>query len=378
MTNPSVSEGSTELVLTELPRSSSNEGAHVAHDPSGVLRRPRPPLAFWKALGLHLLIPFFLAAGMGLAYIGAFHEPEPDHLQVALVGSDAQTQVFAQSINDKALGKLDVRTVPNAKTARKLIMEREIAAAYQVKESSAVLFVASAASDTTASIAEKIFLPIAYGQHLPLKVEDIVAPNEHDPTAQGLFFLLVALSVGGYSCAIAIAAVAGRLGVLWRAGIAVASAAVVAGLGVLIAGPVYHVVDHRQWGIWLLAWLYDAAVILLGVGLHPLLRHWTTPTLTLLFVMLNFTSSGGIFTADTVPPFFAALGTFWNGAAWLHAAQTLSYFPGQDFWLDGLKLALWVAAAVLLLALTHVWSVRRTRLANELAAVREDEEGIAA
>jgi hypothetical protein len=28
--------------------------------------------------------------------------------------------------------------------------------------------------------------------------------------------------------------------------------------------------------------------------------------------------------------------------------------------------------------LTHAWSVRRTRLANELAAVREDEEGIAA
>jgi hypothetical protein len=315
---------------------------------------------------------------MGLAYLGAFHEPQPDHLQVALVGSGAQTQVFAQSINDKALGKLDVRTVPTAKAARKLLTEREIAAAYQVKGAGAVLFVATAASDTTASIAEKIFLPIAYEQHLPLQVEDVVAPNEHDPTAQGLFFLMVALSVGGYSCAIAIAAVAGRLGVLWRAGIAVAGAAVVAGLGVLIAGPVYQVIDHRQWGIWLLAWLYDAAIILLGVGLHPVLRHWTTPVLTLLFVMLNFTSSGGIFTADTVPPFFAGLSTFWNGAAWLHAVQTLSYFPGQDFWLDGLKLGLWLAAALLILVLTHAWSVRRTRLANELAVVREDEEGIAA
>ncbi|MET4094108.1 hypothetical protein [Arthrobacter sp. UYCu712] len=337
-----------------------------------------PPAPFWKSLGLHLLIPFFLAAGMGLAYLGAFAQPEPDHLQVAVVGAAPQSQVFAQALNDKALGKLDVRTVADAASARSLIADREIAAAYEAGPEGATLYVASAASDTTASVVQKIFLPIAYGEHLPLKVEDVVTPGGHDPTAQGLFFLLVALSVGGYSCAIAISVVAARVGVLWRMAISVLSAAVIAGIGVTVAGPVYSVIDHNEWGIWLLAWLYDLAIILIGVGLHPVLRQWTTPTLTLLFVMLNFTSSGGIFTADLVPPFFAGLSTFWNGSAWLHAAQTLSYFPGLDFWTDGLKLGLWAAAGALLVMLTHQWSVRRTRLADELARVREEEEGVAA
>jgi hypothetical protein len=345
--------------------------------------RPRtrtwlPPAAFWKALGLHLLIPFFLAGGMGLAYLGAFAQPEPDHLQIAVVGQAPESQVFAQAINDKALDKLDVRTVPDAGTARDLIAGREIAAAYEAGPDAATLFVASAASDTTASIVQKVFLPIAYSQHLPLKIEDVVAPGEHDPTAQGLFFLLVALSVGGYSCAIAISVVAARVAVLWRVGIAVASAGIIAGIGVAVAGPVYSVIDHNQWGIWLLAWLYDLAIILIGVGLHPVLRQWTTPVLTLLFVMLNFTSSGGIFTSAMLPPFFAGLNTFWNGSAWLHAAQTLSYFPGQDFWTDGLKLGLWAAVGGLLITLTHQWSVRRSRIADERVPVREEEEGVAA
>ncbi|MCU1574231.1 MAG: hypothetical protein JWO93_2313 [Micrococcaceae bacterium] len=354
----------------------------MSHTQTLAARRRRrawlPAAPFWKALGLHLLIPFFLAGGMGLAYLGAFAQPEPEHLQIAVVGTTPESQIFAQAINDKAPGKLDVRTVPNSGTARELISAREIAAAYEPGPDAATLYVASAASDTTSSIVEKVFLPVAYGQHLPLKVEDVVAPGEHDPTAQGLFFLLVALSVGGYSCAIAISVVAARVAILWRVGISVVSAALIAGIGVTVAGPIYSIIEHDQWGIWLLAWLYDLSIILIGVGLHPVLRQWTTPVLTLLFVMLNFTSSGGIFTSVMLPPVFAALSTFWNGSAWLHAAQTLSYFPGQGFWADGLRLGLWIAVGALLVTLTHQWSVRRTRIANEQVPVREEEEGIAA
>ena len=337
-----------------------------------------PPRSFWRDLGLHILIPFFLAAGMGLAYLGAFHEPVPNHLAIGVVGTGPKTEVFAQHLNDAAPGELDVRTVADAGQARQLMADREISVAYEPGEADATLYVASAASATTAEVAKKIFLPVAYDAGLPLEVVDVVPTNEHDPTAQGLFFLLVGMSVGGYSSAVAISAVAGRISVLWRAAVALASSAAVAGMGVVIAGPVYGILENGLGSIWLLSWLYVSTITLLGVAMYPMLRKWTTPTLTLLFVMLNFTSSGGIFTSETLPPFFAALGSFWNGAAWLHAAQSMVYFPGQAFGMDGLKLTLWLAAGAALLGLTHLWSVRRTRLADELARAREDEEGIAA
>ena len=135
----------------------------------------------------------------------------------------------------------------------------------------------------------------------------------------------MALSVGGYASAIAVAAFATRLGAVWTAVVGLATAGVVAGIGTVVAGPVYGVVTTHTWQVFLFAWMYDAVTIGLGIGLHPLLGRWTTPVLTMLFVMLNFTSSGGIFQPAFQPGFFAALNTFWSGAAWLQAAQDLQF-----------------------------------------------------
>lgn len=340
-------------------------------------RRPRAE-GVWRNLGLTMLIPFFLATVMGLAYLGAFHQPEPHHLPVAVVGDSAETLVFAQTLKNDAGEALDVRTVPDADTARQLIEDRAIYAAYSPSEDSATLFVSSAASETTANIAQKVFLPIAYHQHLPLQIEDVVPTGEHDPTGQGLFFLLVALSIGGYASAIPISGHMGRFRLAGRFGLAAGAGAVVAGIGLFIAGPIYHIVQSALWGSWLISWLYVTTIVLLGMGLHPLLKHWTTPVLTLLFVALNFTSSGGIFVPEVQPGLFAGLSTFWNGEAWLHAVQTLAYFPGQGIGTDLLRLALWIVPGTLLVVLTHRWSIRQTRLADENSPLSElDEAGAA-
>ncbi|ROS61590.1 hypothetical protein EDF38_0680 [Frigoribacterium sp. PhB160] len=372
--------GSGEDVARAVP---AGTGGHSVHIHLNERRRPRrslPGASFWRGLGLHLLIPLFLAAGMALAYLGAFGQPTPHHLPVAVVGSSAESEVFAQSLNDSAPEALDVRTVPDAAAARALIESRDVVASYEATATDATISVSSAASDTTASVVEKVFLPIAYRQHLPVQVDDVVPTGEGDPTGQGLFFLMVALSVGGYASAAAISAVvaASRTGLATRLGIAVGTAALVAAIGTVVVGPVYGIVDHALWPLWLLSWLYVSGIVVVGVGLHPLLRHWTTPVLTMLFVMLNFTSSGGVFAAQLVPSFFSALSAFWNGSAWLHATQTVVYFPAQGIGRDGLVLALWLAAGVGLAVLTHAWSRRRTRLADERAEVTEEDEVVAA
>lgn len=340
-------------------------------------RRPRSG-SVWKPLGLTMLIPFFLATVMGLAYLGAFHQPEPHHLPVAVVGDTPATLVFAQTLKNESGEALDVRTVATADSARQLIENREVYAAYAPAGSSATLFVSSAASETTANIAQKVFLPIAYEAHLPLQVEDVVPAGEHDSTGQGLFFLLVALSIGGYASAIPISGHMGRFRLPARFGLAAGAGAVVAAIGMVIAGPIYHIIDTNIWGSWLISWLYVSAIILLGMGLHPMLKHWTTPVLTLLFVALNFTSSGGIFVPEVQPGLFAGLSAFWNGGAWLHAVQTITYFGGQPIGMDLLKLALWLVPGALLVVLTHRWSVRKTQVADENARLSElDEAGAA-
>lgn len=82
--------------------------------------------------------------------------------------------------------------------------------------------------------------------------------------------------------------------------------------------------------------------------------------------MLNFTSSGGVYPAELSPSFFSVLNAFWNGAAWLGAVRDLTYFPGADFAVDGLRLALWAAAGAGLVLLTHLATVKRRQLADDM------------
>jgi hypothetical protein len=372
------------LLLFSLPqqkRDSTGMSTHrIAPMPVQQRRSIWPPASFWKALGSHLLIPLFLAAGMALAYLGAFHQPEPHDLPVAIVGTGPAADVFAQTLNDKAAKELDVTTVADASTARAKVKSQELAAAYETDATHATIIVSTASSATTAEAATKLFLPIAYQQHLPVTIDDVRPAAVKDGTGQGLFFLLVALSVGSYASAIAVAAVTAKLGMGWRIGIAAGVALVVAGIGVVVAGPVYGVLSGNEWSIWLLGALYVFGIVTIGIGLHPVLGKWTTPALTMLFVMLNFTSSGGIFAASLSPALFAGLNTFWNGAAWLDAARALTYFPGQAFGFDGLRLALWATAGIALIGVTHLLSARKRRLADEqrLVTAAEEESVIAA
>ncbi|WP_285727675.1 hypothetical protein [Psychromicrobium xiongbiense] len=335
---------------------------------------PWPPSGAWKSIAAHLIIPLFLGLGMAVFYLGAFHEPTPHNLPVAIVGQSPAVKVLAQTMNDSAPGKLQVTTVATAAEAQQQLLHHEIAAAYDTDATHATIYVSKAYSDAESSAAQEVFLPLAYQQKLPVTVSDVRPGGEHDPTAQGLFFLLVALSVGSYASAVAVAASTAKLAIGWRMLVSAVVSLVVSGIGVIVAGPIYQVLAGNEWSIWLTASLYSFGIITIGVGLHPFLGKWTTPTLTLLFVMLNFTSSGGIFPTTLSPAFFSGLNTFWNGAAWLDAARALTYFPGDQFGWDGLRLALWATAGLGLIAVGHLASVRRRRLADDTIAATSEEE----
>lgn len=351
--------------------------AHRITPIPAVARPPRfwPAAAFWKTLGSHIVIPLFLAAGMALAYLGAFHAAQPNNIPVGIVGQGPAADVFAQTLNDEAPSALDVSTVATTAKARAEVADGTLSAAYATDATHATIIVSTAASPAEASAAQQLLLPIAYQQHLPVTIDDVRPVPADDMTGQGLFFMMVAMSVGGYSSAIAIAAVAGRLGIGWRIAVSAATAVVVSAITTVVAGPLFHVLAGNEWSIGLLGALYTFGIITIGVGLHPMLGRWTTPVLTLLFVMLNVTTSGGIFPQNMQPPFFAGLSTFWTGAAWLDSARALTYLPGQQFGFDGLRLALWATAGLALIGVSHLLTVRRRRAADDtIEATAEEEE----
>ncbi|MES9523617.1 hypothetical protein [Streptomyces capoamus] len=307
----------------------------------------------------HLITPLLMCLGMGLAYMGAFVTPEPHHLPVAVVGTAPGAKVFAQTVKDTAGDELDVRTVATRGDAVRLLEAREVTGAYVPSAKAPELLVASAASDMGATAVEKVFTPVAAREGVPLKITDVAEPVADDPTGQGLFFLLIAVSIGSYASVAALGAAGAGLAMRVRALLALGVSAVVSGIGALLAGPVFHLAHHDLAGVWGMAWLYSAGILLIGVGLHTFLKRWTTLTMMVLFVMLNFTSSGGLFRPELQNGFFGALHAFWNGAGFVEGVRALLYFGG-----DGLARTVWTLAAWLLagLAVTAVAAAyERTR-----------------
>ncbi|MCZ4119835.1 hypothetical protein [Streptomyces sp. H39-S7] len=330
--------------------------------------RPAAPSGGLRHVVVHLLTPVLMCVGMGLAYLGAFADPAPHHLPVAVVGSGPSAQVLAQTLNDTSDGKLAVRTVADRAAAERQLESRDIFGAYVMDAKAPVLLVASAGSDTTATVVQKVFTPIAARQGAPLAVTDVVPSTPHDPTGQGIFFLLVALSIGSYASVAVIGGVGGVLPMRVRALLAVATSLVVSVIGVALAGPLFHLVDHGLWGVWGMAWVYSAGILLAGTGLHSFLKRWTTLGLMVLFVMLNFTSSGGIFRPEMQNGFFAALHTFWNGSGFVEGTRSLVYFGSDGLAAQVAKLVLWLIGGLALACVAGIVEARAARRGTEAPA----------
>jgi hypothetical protein len=326
----------------------------------------------------HLITPLLMCVGMGLAYMGAFVTPEPNHLPIAVVGTGAEAKAFAQSVKDEAGDALDVRTVPDRDRAVDLLKSRDITGAYVPNARTPEVLVATAASDMGAMAVEKVFTPVAAERGVPLKVTDVAAPVDDDPTGQGLFFLMIAVSIGSYASVAVLAGAGATLPMRLRALLTLGVSVVVSGIGALLAGPVFHLAHHDLAGIWGLAWLYSAGILLIGVGLHTFLKRWTTLAMMVLFVMLNFTSSGGVFRPELQNGFFGTLHAFWNGAGFVEGARSVLYFDGDGLGRSVWTLAVWLVAGLAVTAIAGAYersgTCRAVVTAEQSPAEREVEE----
>ncbi|MEU1131264.1 hypothetical protein ABZ383_15630 [Streptomyces sp. NPDC005900] len=322
---------------------------------------------------LHLVTPLLMCLGMGLAYMGAFVTPEPHDMPIAVVGSGPRAEALAHTVQDKAGDALDVRTLADREQAVAALKSLDIAGAYLPDAKVPELIVASAGSDMSALAVQKIFTPVAAEQGLPLKVTDVAKPVSDDPTGQGLFFLLVAVSIGSYASVAVLGAAGAALRMRVRAALVVGVSFAVSLIGAALAGPVFHLAHQGLWGVWAMSWLYSAGVLFIGVGLHTFLKRWTTLTMMVLFVMLNFTTSGGLFRPELQNGFFGSLHAFWNGAGFVEGIRGHLYFGGHDLGRHVMTLAAWLVLGLLMTAVAGLWE-RRRRPAPVAAATREADQ----
>lgn len=304
-----------------------------------------------KAAALLLVGALILMVAFATSYVGAFHEPKPRQMPVALVGTAQQ----AQQLNALDGRPLDVHAVADRQAALEQLDDREIYGVYD--PSANTLYTASASNRAAATALELTVNRVLAAQERPAaKVQDVKPLSASDPNGTSLFYVVIAWVFGGYFAAVLLGMIAGnRSSSRNLAGVRVGALAAFAVLGSLLTLIVvrfgFGVLDSSFLALWAAGALIVFATAVASSGLQALAGMAGTALVILLFVILGNPAAGGAYARPLLPGFWGTVGGLLPPGAGVDLVRSILYFDGARIlgpiavlvgWaLLGAALALW-------------------------------------
>jgi hypothetical protein len=296
-----------------------------------------------KAVALVLLPALVLMLTFAFFYVGAFHEPTPHHVPLAVVGPPTA----AAQLNRLPGQPLDARQASTRADALSQINDRKVYGAYEAATNR--LFVASAANRATAVALEQVFDRVAAAQNRPpARVTDVKPLPLSDPNGTAAFYAVIAWVFGGYIGATLIGLIgsprstsrrraAARVGALGGFAIVAAILSVVM-LRVCFDTFSGHVVAMCAIGA-LTVFAGGAAT----AGIQAAAGPAGTGLVILVFVILGNSASGGPFARPLLPGLWRTIGGVLPPGASVDLARSALFFDGARIVGPILVLVVWAA-----------------------------------
>jgi hypothetical protein len=296
-----------------------------------------------KAVALVLIPAQVLMLAFAFSYVGAFHDPTPHNVPVAVVGPPA----VAAQLNRLPGDPLDARQASSRGDALSQIDDRDVYGAYEAATNH--LFVASAANVATAIALERTFDRVAAAQGGPaVRVTDVKPTPPKDPNGTAAFYSMIAWMFGGYIGATLIGLIgsprsrsrqraAARIGAL-------AGFGVVAGiLSVVILRACFGVFSGHVVALCAIAALTIFASGAATAGIQAAAGPAGTGLVILVFVILGNAASGGPFARPLLPGLWRTIGGVLPPGASVDLARSALFFDGARIVGPILVLVGWVA-----------------------------------
>jgi len=305
-----------------------------------------------KAVALVLVPALVLMLAFAFSYVGAFHDPTPHHVPVAVAGPAAVTAQLNRLPGDP----LDARQSSSRADALSQIDDREVYGAYDA--SSNRLFVASAANRATAIALETVFNRVAAATNRPaVRVTDVKPLPPKDPNGTAAFYAMIAWVFGGYIGATLIGLIAMPRSPSRASGVArigtLAVFGVVAGvLSVLMLRVCFDVFSGHVVAVCAIAALTIFASAVATAGIQAAAGPAGTGLVILLFVILGNAASGGPFARPLLPGLWRTVGGVLPPGASVDLTRSALFFDGSRIAGPILVLVAWAAiGAALMIAL---------------------------
>jgi hypothetical protein len=301
-----------------------------------------------KAVTLVLVPALVLMLAFAFFYVGAFHEPMPHHVPVAVVGPPAVAGQLSRLPGDP----LDARQTSSRADALSQINDRQVYGAYDAATNR--LFVASAANRVTALALEDTFNRVAAAQGGPaVRVTDVKPLPATDPFGTSAFYAVIAWVFGGYIAATLIGLIgsprsSSRRRAAARIG-ALAGFSIVAGiLSVVMLRAGFGVFSGHVIGLCAIGALTIFASGAATAGIQAAAGPAGTGLVILVFVILGNSASGGPYARPLLPGVWRTIGGVLPPGASVDLTRSALYFDGARITGPILVLVGWAALGTLL------------------------------
>ena len=296
-----------------------------------------------KAVALVLLPAMVLTLAFAFSYVGAFHDPTPHQMPVAVVGPPE----VSTRLNELPGDPLDPRQASSRADAISQIDDRDVYGAYEAATNS--LFVASAANRASAVALEATFDRVAAAQERPApRVTDVKPLPPKDPNGTAAFYAVIAWVFGGYMASTLIGLLGeprdpSRKRAAARVG-ALAGFSIVAGIvSVVILRASFDVFSGHVVALCAIAVLTIFASGAASAGIQSALGEAGTALVILVFVILGNAASGGPFARPLLPGFWSTIGGVLPPGASVDLSRSALFFDGGRIAGPILVLVAWAA-----------------------------------
>lgn len=301
-----------------------------------------------KIIGLVLGVTLLgmLFAG---SFLGAFHQPEPHGVPIAVVAPAGQVGQLQAGIDQRKAGAFTLDAYPSAAAARAALLDRQVDAVLVPQEGK--LVVASAGGRTGASVITAAFQGAAQAQGRTLRVEDAVPLPPGDAGGIAGMFYVLSLLLPGIALAVLLSQVAPGLGAAGRAGVLLAGSLVAGTAIAWLADVVFGALPGHFGALVAVSAGVALAIGLVVAGLIKVIGTAGVGVAALLFIPIGLPASGGPLGARYIPEWYAAIGQFLPVGPAGEAIRNTVFFGGAALWTPLGILASWALLGLVLLAL---------------------------
>jgi hypothetical protein len=281
-----------------------------------------------KTVAIVLVPALVLMLAFAFSYVGAFHDPTPHDVPVAVVGPPAATSQLDALPGDP----LDARQASSRADALSKIDDREVYGAYDATANR--LFVASAANRATAIALAATFNRVAAARGGPaVRVTDVKPLPPKDPNGTAAFYAVIAWVFGGYIGSTLIGLIGSprsrsRQRAAARIG-AFAGFGIVGGiLSVVMLRACFDVFSGHVVALCAIAALTIFASGAATGGIQAAAGPAGTGFVILVFVILGNAASGGPFARPLLPGLWRTIGGVLPPGASVDLARSALFFGG--------------------------------------------------